>query len=362
MDLARLHGPIRAELDRAIGDIVTRGAFILGADVKSFEEEYARYIGTSRAVGVDNGTSALELILRSLGVGPGDEVIVPAFTFVATASAVAMTGAKPVFCDIDLATYGMDAGKAMEKVTPATKAAIPVHLYGYVNDLEPLRKGARGRFAIIEDACQAHGAKLGAKRAGALGTAAAFSFYPSKNLGCFGDGGIITTDSADIADKAAMLRNYGEARKYEHLFLAYNKRLDALQAAVLRVKLPHLDSWNASRQEAAVWYREALRGTRLVLPVEAEPGRHVHYVYAVRSERRDELQKYLKGKGIDSGIHFPFPLHLLPIFRHLGHAEGAYPAAEKAAREIVSLPMFPGITREEVGRVAEEVRAFEKGN
>jgi len=360
MDLARMHDPIRAELDTVMKGIVDKSAFILGPEVKAFEEEYARYIGVARGVGVDNGTSAIELILRSLGIGPGDEVVVPAMTFVATASAVMMTGATPVFADVDPVTYCLNQEDAISRVTSKTRAVIAVHLYGYAMDLKPLLDAGKNRFAVVEDTAQGHGAIVNGKRAGSLGTAAAFSFYPSKNLGAFGDAGMAVTNDQELADKIAMFRNYGERKKYEHMFLAFNKRLDSLQAAILRVKLPHLDAWNGQRMQAAKWYREALKGTSLVLPHETEAGRHVYYVFAVRSPRRDDLMKSLKEQNIDTGIHFPFPLHLLPLFRHLGHAEGSFPNAEKTGKEILSLPMFPGITRDEVGRVADAVRVFDK--
>jgi dTDP-4-amino-4,6-dideoxygalactose transaminase len=360
MDLARMHDHIRPQLDAVMKDVIDKSAFILGPEVKAFEEDFAKYIGVARGVGVDNGTSAIELILRSLGIGPGDEVIVPAMTFVATGSAVMMTGATPVFADVDPVTYCINQEDAISKVTPKTKAVIAVHLYGFAMDLKPLLDAGRNKFAVIEDTAQGHGAIFNGKRAGSFGTAAAFSFYPSKNLGAFGDGGMAVTNDQELADKVVMFRNYGERKKYEHMFLAFNKRLDSIQAAVLRVKLPHLDAWNGQRMQAAKWYREALQGTSLVLPHETEAGRHIYYVFAVRSAKRDALQAFLKERKIDSGIHFPFPLHLLPVFGYLGKKEGSFPHAEKTGREILSLPMFPGMTRDEVGRVADAVKAFDK--
>ena len=360
MDFSRMHDPIRPQIDAAIKEAIDKSAFILGPEVSAFEAEYAKYIGVARGVGVDNGTSAIELILRSLGIGPGDEVVVPAMTFVATASAVMMTGATPVFADVDPATYCLNQEDAISKVTPKTKAVIAVHLYGFAMDLKPLLDAEKGRFAVVEDTAQGHGAIVNGKRAGSFGAAAAFSFYPSKNLGAFGDGGMAVTNDQELADKVMMFRNYGERKKYEHMFLAFNKRLDSIQAAILRVKLPHLDAWNGQRMQAAKWYREALKGASLVLPHETEAGRHVYYVFAVRSSRRDALQAFLKGRHIDSGIHFPFALHLLPVFKYLGKREGDFPVAEKTGKEILSLPMFPGITKDEVGRVADGVKAFDK--
>jgi len=360
VDLWRAHEPLWPRMSSAIESVVKRSAFILGGEVKSFEEEFAAYCGTKHAVAVDNGTSALELSLRALGVGPGDEVIVPAMTFVATASSVVMVGAKPVMADVDPETYTIDPEKALGKVTPRTKAVIPVHLYGFAVDASSLVEASRGRFFVLEDACQAHGAAAGGKRTGAAGAAGAFSFYPSKNLGCLGDGGMVTTQSGEVAAKIRMLRNYGEARKYEHLYVAYNRRLDGIQAAVLRLKLKFLDSWNEERRKAADLYREALKGTELKLPPETEPGRHVYYVFAVLSHRRDRLAQFLGEKGIETGIHYPFPLHMLPLFKDLGLREGEFPVAERIGRETLSLPMYPGITAGEIGEVAAAIREFER--
>ncbi len=339
--------------------VIDRGAFILGQEVRDFEVEYAQYCGVARAVGLDNGTSALELILRALGVGPGDEVIVPAMTFVATASAVSMVGAKPVLVDIDPKTDCMDMHAALAAVNDRTRAVIPVHLYGFPAPIGPLLSAAHGKFQVIEDCCQAHGAKVGSRRVGSMGVAGAFSFYPAKNLGCFGDGGMAITDEPGVADRIVMLRNYGERKKYEHMELAYNRRLDTVQAAVLKVKLPRLDDWNTDRRRVAAAYRIALAGTGLVLPPDAAAGdEHVHYMYAVRTKRREGLQAHLKAANIETGIHYPYPLHLLPVFEDLGYREGSFPASEALARETLSLPMFPGMTDGEVGRVATAIKAF----
>jgi len=358
-DLSRQHVPMKADLEAAVRRVVERGDFILGADVASFEREFAAYIGAARAVGVDNGTSALELILRAMGVGPGDEVIVPAMTFVATASTVVMTGAKPVFVDVDPATGAISIDHALAKIGEKMKYVIPVHLYGYPAPIGPLLKAAT-HLTVIEDCCQAHGARLGDKRVGSLGAASAFSFYPAKNLGCLGDGGAVVTNDSALADKICKLRNYGQERKYEHVELAYNRRLDTIQAAVLRIKLKRLDEWNAERRKAAGLYRRALSKTRLILPPEPEGGQHVYYMYVVRSPARDALAAHLDSRGIETGIHYPRPLHLLPVFSGLGHREGDFPGAEKLAREALSLPMYPGITETEIGRVAEAVAEFER--
>jgi dTDP-4-amino-4,6-dideoxygalactose transaminase len=358
-DLSRQHVPIMAEMEAAIKRVVERGDFILGADVAGFEREFAAYLGVARVVGVDNGTSALELILRALKVGPGDEVIVPAMTFVATASSVLMTGARPVFVDVDPVTGAICVDKVIEKIGVKKKYVIPVHLYGYPAPIAPLIKAGE-YLTVIEDCCQAHGARLGNNRVGSLGTASAFSFYPAKNLGCLGDGGAVATNDSALAEKICKLRNYGQARKYEHVELAYNRRLDTIQAAVLRIKLKRLDEWNAERRKAAGLYHRALAKTRLVLPPEPQGGQHVYYMYVVRSQKRDALVARLDSRGIETGIHYPHPLHLQPVFADLGYKEGDFPGAEMLAREALSLPMYPGITEGEIGRVAEAVADFER--
>ncbi len=351
VDMARIHDPIRGEIDAAVKAVVDRGSFILGPEVREFEAAWAAYNGTSHCMALDNGTSALELILRGLGVGPGDEVIVPAMTFIATASTVMMVGAKPVLVDADPETYCLDVKKALAAVTPRTKAIIPVHLYGYPAPIQPLVDAGRGKFHVIEDCCQAHGAKLGGKRVGSIGAAGAFSFYPAKNLGCWGDGGAMVTSDPDLAEKIRMLRNYGEKKKYEHVMLAYNRRLDTVQAAVLKVKAPHLDAWNGQRRAAAAKYRELLKSSGLALPPDAPAGNeHVWYMFVVRAKNRDERMAKLKDAGIETGIHYPYPLHLLPVFEPLGHKAGSFPVAEALAAEAFSLPMFPGITDEEISR------------
>ena len=362
VDMGRIHAPIRVAMDAAMRAVIDRGSFILGPEVREFEADFAAYCGARKAVGLDNGTSALELSLRALGIGPGDEVIVPAMTFVATASSVLMVGAKPVLVDVDPATYGLDINRALAAVTPRTKAIIPVHLYGFPVPIGPLVEAGKGRFHVVEDCCQAHGARLGGNRVGSLGAASAFSFYPAKNIGCFGDGGMAVTNDEQVAAKIAMLRNYGEARKYEHLYLAYNRRLDTVQAAVLKVKLPHLDRWNAERRAAARTYRQGLAGTSLVMPPDAPPAdEHVYYMFVVRSARRDALAAALKSANIETGIHYPYPLHLLPVFEDLGLRAGAFPVAEGLAREALSLPMFPGISEADISRVVSAVRAFDQG-
>lgn len=360
VELNRQHLPLLGAIEQAMRAVIARSAFILGPEVREFEQEFARYCGAARAVGVDNGTSALELILRALGVGPGDEVIVPAMSFVATATSVEMVGAKPVLVDVDPKTYTISIEHALQRVTSATRVVTPVHLHGFPAPIEPLLERAQGKFQVVEDCCQAHGARVGIRRVGSLGQASSFSFYPSKNLGCFGDGGMVVTGDVNLADRVAQLRNYGEGRKHEHLHLAYNRRLDTLQAAVLKTKLPHLDEWNAQRRQAARLYREALRHTNLMLPPEPAAGEHAYYTFVVRSPRRDKLAAHLKAGGIETGIHYPYALNQLAVLSHLGYPPGSFPVAEQLAREVLSLPMFPGITTSEIDRVASTVREFEK--
>ena len=358
VDLARQHAPIRPELDAAIKGVVESGRFILGPEVQRFEEAFAGYCGTAHAVGLDNGTSALELGLRAMGIGPGDEVVVPALTFVATASAVLMAGATPVIADVGSETLTLDPAALSLSRTSRTKAVIAVHLHGRPADTEALARAAGPGVAIIEDACQAHGASLRGKRAGKMGRFAAFSFYPSKNLGGMGDGGALTTDDAELAEKMGMLRNYGQKGKYEHIVMAYNRRLDSLQAAVLYVKLRHLGSWNAERRRLARLYRDSLAGTSVSVPPDPEAGEHVHYVFVVRSPARDRLVRHLSQQGIGTGIHYPEPLDRMAFLAKAGALAGPCPNAARACAELVSLPMFPGLTDDEVARVAESVRGF----
>lgn len=360
VDLSRSHAPLRAAIDEAIASVVDRTAFILGEEVRRFEAAFAEAVGVGHAIGLDNGTSALELILRGLGIGPGDEVIVPAMTFVATASAVTMTGAKPVFADVSAAEWTLDPEQVKAKRTSRTKAVLPVHFHGLPARMDDLAKAAGAGVVVLEDACQAHGARIGDRVVGSIGRAAAFSFYPSKNLGGFGDGGMVTTSDGDLAETIRQLRNYGERKKYEHIRLAYNRRLDTLQAAVLLVKLPHLETWNDHRRKAAGWYHAALQGTSAVLPPDPAGVTHSRYLYGIRHPKRDALMAALKSAGIDSGIHYPYPLHLLPVFAPLGHKAGDFPVAEALGRELLSLPLFPGITEAEVGLVAEAIKTFDR--
>jgi len=331
---------------------VRRNAFILGEEVAQFERAFAAYCEARYCVGLDNGSSALELALRAWGIGEGDDVITAPNSFIATASAIAVTGARPVFVDIDPRTYTLDVSQLEAAITPRTKALIPVHLYGQPADMDPLMDIARRHgLYVLEDACQAHGARYKGRRVGSLGDAAAFSFYPAKNLGCFGDGGALTTNDAALAERVAQLRHYGQRKKYEHIFLAYNRRLDTLQAAVLNVKLPHLEQWNAARRRLAARYTELLADV-VQTPVVADYAEHVFHLYVVRVPQRERVAARLKEAGIDTGQHYPIPIHLQEAYRYLGYEPGAFPEAERACQEALSLPMFPGLTEEEMENVA----------
>ena len=354
MDLAAQRAALAPTLENACLTALRRGDYVLGADVAAFEEEFAAFCGVRHAVGVDSGTSALELALRARGIGPGDEVITAANSFVASAFAISSVGATPVFVDVDPATALIDPPLVAAAVTPRTAAIMPVHLYGQPADMRAIRAIADADgLAVIEDACQAHGARDGARRAGALGDVAAFSFYPAKNLGAHGDGGMLVTDDDEIADRARLVRNYGQRVRYRSDVVGANRRLDTLQASMLRVKLPHLDAWNAARRAHAARYDAALAGLRLLAPVVREGVQHVWHLYVVRVPERDAVRERLTASGVDSGIHYPIALHLQPAYADLGYRPGDLPVAERWAAEVLSLPMYPelpGDVPERVGR------------
>lgn len=356
MDLSRMHAPLLEEIRQGMDDVIGRNDFILGREVGEFETAFAEYCETTHCVGLDNGSSALELCLRAWGIGDGDEVITAPNSFIASASGIAFTGARPAFVDIDPATYTLDPQRLEAAITPRTKAIVPVHLYGQPADMDPIMEIARRRgLKVLEDACQAHGARYKGRRCGSLGDAAAFSFYPGKNLGCFGDGGALCTNDSETAERVRMLRNYGQRVKYEHLYLAYNRRLDTLQAVVLKAKLPHLDAWNEARRAIAAQYAEGLNGTGMA-PAVADGVEHVYHLYVLRSGERDELAARLKEKGITTGLHYPVPIHLQEAYQYLGLGVGDFPEAERACREVLSLPMFPGMRDEEADAVVAAVR------
>jgi dTDP-4-amino-4,6-dideoxygalactose transaminase len=356
VDLHAQHAPLRREIERAVAAVLDRGDFVLGGEVDRFETDYAAFIGAQHAIGVGTGLSAIELALRAFGVGPGDEVITPANTFIATVLAIISAGATPVFVDMDPATYTIDARATAASVTARTRAIVPVHLYGQPVDLDGIMAvAARHNLLVIEDAAQAHGARYKGKRAGSLGHAAAFSFYPSKNLGAIGDGGLITTSDDAAAEKMRLLRNYGQRVKYYHSVAGTNSRLDTLQAAVLRLKLPHLDGWNAARRRHADAYASRLPGD-VRPPATAAGVEHIFHLYVIETERRDALQAALKARRIDTGIHYPVPAHLQEACVHLGYRPGAFPATEAAAGRILSLPMYAELTDQQIDYVAEAIR------
>lgn len=359
VDLAAQYRSIAPEIQEAINRVLRDADFILGREVSAFEQEFASFCEAQHAVGVDSGTSALELALRAYGIGPGDEVITAANTFIATALAISNAGATPVLVDVDPETDTISAASIEPAITARTKALIPVHLYGQPADMEPILELAkRHQLTVIEDACQAHGARYKGRRAGSLGHAAAFSFYPGKNLGAYGDGGIVVTNDKQVAEHLRMLRNYGQKEKYHHEFRGYNRRLDTLQAAVLRVKLKYLGKWNAARRRNASLYARLLAASSAVLPSEAAGVESVWHLYVIRTEHRDRLREHLTDAGISAGIHYPVPIHLQPAYRDLGYSAGAFPVTEAHAGRILSLPMYAELTSEQIGCVSQAICAF----
>ncbi len=353
IDLQMQHRALRDELNQAIQLVMERGDFALGKDVVLFEEEFAAFCGTRYAVGVGSGLAALELGLRAFGIGPGDEVIVPAHTFIATAAAVTFAGARPVLVDVVSATYNIDVAQIEAAITPRTRAIIPVHLYGLPAEMDAILQVAdKHDLVVIEDACQAHGAHYKGRRVGSLGHAAAFSFYPTKNLGGCGDAGMLVTNDAQVAEQVRAMRNCGQTAKYVHELPPFNQRLDTLQAAILRVKLRYLEEWNAARRRNAALYTQLLAGSGVVTPVEAPDSSHVYHLYVVRTSQRDALQAQLRERGIGTAIHYPIPIHLQPFYAGNGFRRGQFPATERVCEEILSLPMFPEMTAEQVRYVA----------
>jgi dTDP-4-amino-4,6-dideoxygalactose transaminase len=355
VDLRAQHAPLDDALYRAFRDLVGRGDFIMGAAVERFESEYAAFIGARHAIGVGTGLSAIELALRGFDIGPGDEVITPANTFIATVLAILAVGATPVFADIDAATYVIDPAAVAAAVTPRTKAIVPVHLYGQPVDLDAvLAIARRHNLVVIEDAAQAHGARYKGARAGSFGHAAAFSFYPSKNLGALGDGGMITTSDDRAAEKLRLLRNYGQRVKYYHSIAGTNSRLDTLQAAVLSIKLPHLDGWNAARRRHAGAYTARLEAD-VQTPRAAAGVEHIYHLYVIQVDDRELVEARLRARQIQTGIHYPVPAHLQEACVGLGYKAGDFPVTEAAASRILSLPMFAELTSAQIDYVADAV-------
>ncbi len=363
LDLAAHHTPLRAEFRAAMDAVIDRNAFAGGPFVEQFEREFAAYCGTRHALGVSNGTDALWLALLACGVGPGDEVITVPMTFMATAEAITYTGAKPVFVDIEELTYTLDPRQLEAAITPRTKAIVPVHLFGQTADLDAVLAIAdRHGIPVIEDACQAHGATYRGRRAGSLGRAGCFSFYPGKNLGAFGEAGAIVTNDDALADMVRGLRDHGQTRKYHHRWIGWNSRMDGLQAAVLQVKLKYLDQNNAARRAHARRYTDLLAGhPGVVTPTEAPDRTHVFHIYAVRVADRDSKLAKLGQRGIGCGIHYPVPIHLQEAYRGLNLGRGSFPVAEQCANEFLSLPMYPELSSDQVAYVAAELRELLDG-
>lgn len=361
VDLKIQYRALAGELQQAVTGVMERGDFILGSDVSAFETEYAAFCGCRFAVGLATGTDALHLGLLACGVRPGDEVITAANSFVASASAISFAGARPIFVDIDPGTYTLDPDAVERAITPRTRAIVPVHLYGQPAEMDRIMDIARRHhLKVVEDACQAHGAEYKGQRVGSFGDVAAFSFYPGKNLGAYGDGGAATTNNPALADHLKMLRNYGQSKKYHHDFLAFNSRLDTVQAAILRVKLRHMDHWNAQRRRAAAVYTKILGEMGVPTPAVSPHAAHVFHLYIIRSSRRDEMLRFLHEEGIGAGIHYPIPIPMLKAYTDLGYRPGDFPAAEAACREVLSLPIFPEITDEQILTVCTAIHAFEE--
>lgn len=357
LDLQAQYRSISDEVDAAVARVLASAQFVLGPEVEAFESEFAAYCEAAHCLGVNSGTSALHLALLAAGVGPGDEVITVAHTFVATVAAIGYCGATPVLVDVRADSSTMDPELVERAITPRTRAIIPVHLYGHCADMDPICEIARAHgLVVVEDAAQAHGARYRGHRAGGIGAMACFSFYPGKNLGAYGEGGAVVTSDAELAARIRMLRDHGQSRKYQHEVLGYNMRLEALQAAVLRVKLRRLDGWNADRRRVAELYRRELAGAGVRLAADMVYTEPVHHVFPVFTPNRDRLLSALVDSGIGASIHYPVPVHLQPAFADLGYHAGALPVSERLAGETLSLPMYPELDEEAVGRVARTLR------
>ena len=360
LDLKAHHQAIRSEIDSAIRDVIDAGAFAGGPFVERFEKEFADFCGASHSVGVGSGTDALWFVLLGLGIGPGDEVITVPMTFMATTEAISFCGATPVLVDIDPRTYTMDPARLERAITPRTKAVIPVHLYGQMADMDPILEIAkRHRLHVIEDAAQAHGAEYKGKKAGSMGVAGCFSFYPGKNLGAFGEAGAVVTSDDRLVKTMQMLRDHGQERKYHHALVGWNGRMDGIQGAVLQVKLKRLGEANQSRRAHARLYNELLAPLpNVTRPSEAKERTHVYHVFAVRVQERDRVMKALMDRGIGCGVHYPVPIHLQPAYKSLGYKPGDFPVSEQCANEFLSLPMFPEMTDVQVKHVVGELSSI----
>jgi dTDP-4-amino-4,6-dideoxygalactose transaminase len=362
VDLKAQYQGIKEEIDEAVARTLASANFILGPEVAAFEKDFASYCGVSHCMGLNSGTSALHLALLAAGVGPGDEVITVSFTFVATVAAIVYTGAKPVFVDIDPVSFTMDVNQIEEAITPKTKAILPVHLYGQPADMDPIMQIARRRgLVVIEDACQAHGAEYNGKRVGSIGDVGCFSFYPGKNLGAYGEGGAVTTNNPEMARTIRMLRDWGAEKRYHHALKGYNYRMEGLQGAILAVKLRHLEKWTEARRARAKSYDNFLVKIGVGIPVVMPYSRHVYHIYAIRHPQRDELAKFLNEHGVQSGIHYPIPVHLQEAYADTGYKLGDLPVSELVANEVLSLPMCAELETGAIGMIGELIALFERG-
>jgi len=377
VDLGAQYESIKDEIAPQVKKVFKSGGFILSDEVKLFEEKFAKYCNVKYAVGVNSGTDAIYLALLSLGIGRGDEVIIPAHTYIATALAVSFTGAKPVLVDIDAVTYNIDIDKIKSAITKETKAIIPVHLYGQPVDMKPILKLAKKySLKVVEDSAQAHGAvyrptritsdkktRIAAdkgKKVGSIGDAGCFSFYPTKNLGAFGDGGIVVTDKKSVYEKLLLLRDYGRRSKYMHVIKGHNSRLDSIQAVILKIKLKYLDKWNKQRQKNARYYSKLLKtvSDKVIIPKEVDCGTHVYHMYVVRIKNRDKVMEGLGNKGISTLIHYPIPIHLQKAYQDLGYRKGDFPITEEISHEILSLPLYPEMNFKQIEYVVDNLKKF----
>jgi dTDP-4-amino-4,6-dideoxygalactose transaminase len=359
VDLKAQFNPLKNDIFKAWEDVMSGMHLFLGPNVQAFETEFANYCGVKYAIGVSDGTKAVYLALLAAGIGPGDEVITVSHTFIATTEAILLTGAKPVFVDIDPDTYLMNADLIEEKVTAKTRAIVPVHLYGQCADMDRIMEIAnRHGLYVVEDACQAHGSEYKGRKAGSMGNLGAFSFYFTKNLGAYGEGGMITTNDPELNRKIRMLRDHGSEKRYYHEMVGWNARIDELQAAALRIKLPYLDKWNEQRRNHASFYNEALKKIGVISPKESKYNRHVYHLYVIRTATRDELKEWLNQRGIGTGIHYPVPVHMQHAYQALFPESNTLPVTEKITAEIISLPMYPDLTLDQLRRVITAIEEF----
>lgn len=360
VNLNRQHNAIKTQIISVIQKVISQSNFVLGESVEKLEKRFSQFVGTKYAVGVDSGCSALELGMRGLGIKTGDEVITPVNSFIASSSTISAIGAKPVWIDCDPQTYNLDATQIDKLITKKTKAIMPVHLYGQPADMESIKRLAKkNNLWIIEDACQAHGAKYKDKPVGSFGDFAAFSFYPGKNLGAFGDAGILTTNNKKLAETVSQMRNYGQTKKYHHHKTPHNKRIDNLQAAILLVKLRYLKKWNRLRYKHAQAYSSILANIKSIkIPQQSKNSTHVYHLYVIETQLRDKLQKYLRNKGIQTGIHYPIPIHLQKFYQSTGKNKDSFPIAESVAKSILSLPMFPELKQSEIVYICTSIKKF----